>query len=501
MFKILYSQFKLTFASLLKFILFSILLVLALKANAFSNFPGAVDAAAKSLFGATASYTYSCAGCHGSQGFTLATGFGVDFKASALSLYPTVSIGALSNTQVQGIIQNIQAKDSDNDTATNQNEFMAGTNPGDPASKPAPVCTRANPTLAFTTASQTAVAGTAISYQLKLTNNDSSGCANSTFALDQVMPTGLTGTLSVQSIILAPGANQNFSVSINTLATLVAGSYNFSINSTNSGATTFKATANGTLIVTAPAPTPTCTPKAPEVILNPVSQNAVPGDTKKFQLSVKNLDSVECKSVAFMINSPAVTNLNIVLSAATLNLLPGQSGIVNVDASVANTLATSTALSFAVNTSSTSSTLHTTSTKGTINVSVTTNTQDTTPPTKPEILRAIKRGHRVKVSWSASTDDSMSVTYKVMIDGMSVGETQNTSMRLAIPSGSKALIVRATDPSGNYVDSTSFDLSLVKGYSSTNLGDSMETKTKKPHKSKKPEHTDDSDENSGETED
>jgi hypothetical protein len=272
-------------------------LLLTVEANAFSNFPGAVDAAAKSLYGATASYNFSCMGCHGSSGFGLATGFGVDFKATSQSLYAGVSIGALSNTQVTEIIKNYGTKDSDSDTASNQAEFLAATNPGDPASKPAPVCVRANPSLKFTTVSQSTVAGTSASYQLTLTNNDSAACTSSTFSLAQTVPSGITGALSMQSLVLAPGANQNFSISITPLATMAAGSYNFSVSATNSAATTFTVSANGTVVVTLPppppsptptatptaTPTPTCTPKAPDVILNPSSQNAEPGDNKKFQ--------------------------------------------------------------------------------------------------------------------------------------------------------------------------------------------------------------------------
>jgi hypothetical protein len=176
---------------------------------------------------------------------------------------------------------------------------------------------------------------------------------------------------------------------------------------------------------------------------------------------VKNLDSADCTAVSFTIKAPSVTGLALTLSAASLNLTPGQSGSINIDAAVAANITTSTALNFTANTSSTSSVLHSVSVKGTANVTVTTNVQDTTAPTKAAVVSVIKRGPRSKVSWTASTDESQNVIYKVIVDGKEIAETLNLSIRLRLPDGAAAIVIRAMDPSGNYSDSAAYDLSQI----------------------------------------
>jgi uncharacterized membrane protein len=458
-------------------------LVFSQNSNAYSNFTTALDKAAKNLYGASASYTFSCNGCHGASGFTLATQFGKDFKASAVSIFPTTSITNLTDANVQDIVKNFETKDSDLDLAINKAEFAAGTNPADSASKPAPVCTRGVPSLIFSTSSLSTEPGSAVSYQLTLTNNDSIECSNSTFELLASMPTNISGNLSIQSLILAPAATQKFSVAVTPSGAVTAGTYNFGVKATNAGATSFFKESAANLVVLSPKPSPTptptptatpsptptptptpvCVPKSPLVSLSPASQNAVPGDTKSFVLSVTNLDSAACGTVNFSLVAPAVTNLNLTLAKNSLSLNAGQNSNVNVSANIANTTATSQTLNFSINTSSATSALHSVSANGKINVTVATNVQDTEKPTEPTNLTVVAGHSRLKVSWDASTDNSGSVIYNVLVDGKVVAETNRTIVRMSLKAiaGANNLIIKAIDPSGNYFESKSFDLTSV----------------------------------------
>lgn len=76
---------------------------------------------------------------------------------------------------------------------------------------------------------------------------------------------------------------------------------------------------------------------------------------------------------------------------------------------------------------------------------------DTTPPTVPANLTAVKQGQKVKLSWGASSDDSGgSITYRVYRNGVQLASTQAANYTDTPPRRTTVTYhVTATDPSGN----------------------------------------------------
>jgi uncharacterized repeat protein (TIGR01451 family) len=91
-------------------------------------------------------------------------------------------------------------------------------------------CTPSIPLVGISPASQSAVAGTTLDYMVMVTNTDSDGCEESSFALEATVPAGWTNSISPDILNLSPGQ----SVSANLLVTspdgLAAANYGFSVN-------------------------------------------------------------------------------------------------------------------------------------------------------------------------------------------------------------------------------------------------------------------------------
>ncbi len=92
-------------------------------------------------------------------------------------------------------------------------------------------CTRNAPTVTFNTASQTVSAGGTVTYTATVTNKDTAGCTNSTFALS-LAETGtaanfvLPSTLSATSCALAPGGTCTSTLTVKSQAAAAAGAAN-----------------------------------------------------------------------------------------------------------------------------------------------------------------------------------------------------------------------------------------------------------------------------------
>src|SRR5262249_41897159 len=65
---------------------------------------------------------------------------------------------------------------------------------------PPPPCTRANPTVSASPLNPSTPAGGSVSYNVVVTNNDSSGCSNTTFSLATSLPAGWASTFSSVSL-------------------------------------------------------------------------------------------------------------------------------------------------------------------------------------------------------------------------------------------------------------------------------------------------------------
>ena len=114
---------------------------------------------------------------------------------------------------------------------------------------PAASCTRAAPKLVVTpTGTVWASAGATTTYAVTVTNQDSCGCAATTYDVGASVPTGW-GATSARTASLSPGASASSSVAVTVAAGVTANFYPVSLNGVNSAAATLKSSASGTVAV------------------------------------------------------------------------------------------------------------------------------------------------------------------------------------------------------------------------------------------------------------
>ena len=118
---------------------------------------------------------------------------------------------------------------------------------------PAPVCSRAAPTVSLSGSTAAVAAGSTVSYTVNVRNNDSAQCASTSFSLARTVPTGWTGTLSAGSIALAPGASGTATLQVISPASAAQGSYGIGSGVSSAVGGTHTANASSTYSVAAPA--------------------------------------------------------------------------------------------------------------------------------------------------------------------------------------------------------------------------------------------------------
>ncbi|GAB3351864.1 NEW3 domain-containing protein [Lysobacter tyrosinilyticus] len=190
-------------------------------------------------------------------------------------------------------------------------------------SPPAPVCTRAAPTISLTGSTTAVPAGSSISYTLALTNNDSVECATTSFNLADSVPAGWAGTLGVTSFSLAPGASNSTTLNVTSAASAAANPYTIGASASSSVGAVHAA--NTTIIYTVSAPPPVCTRAAPTISLTG-STTAVPaGSSISYTLSLTNNDSVECAATSFNLADSVPAGWTGTLGVTSFSVAPGAS--------------------------------------------------------------------------------------------------------------------------------------------------------------------------------
>lgn len=107
---------------------------------------------------------------------------------------------------------------------------------------PAPVCEAAAPLLSISSTAGEVVAGSTVNYSVTVTNQDSSDCSATNFALSAQTPAGWSSNSS--NVTLAPGASTTVNLSVTSATTATDGIYNIVVNAQNtaeSGLITSKA--------------------------------------------------------------------------------------------------------------------------------------------------------------------------------------------------------------------------------------------------------------------
>jgi hypothetical protein len=86
-------------------------------------------------------------------------------------------------------------------------------------------CTRNAPVASIAPGSQSAPAGTTVSYSLTLTNKDGAGCTATTFSLTSSVPTGWSGNLAPSALTLAADASATVPYPVTSASGSAAGTY------------------------------------------------------------------------------------------------------------------------------------------------------------------------------------------------------------------------------------------------------------------------------------
>lgn len=116
-----------------------------------------------------------------------------------------------------------------------------------------PQCVQSNPSVSLTAGSSNwAYAGGVVSYTLSVVNRDTSNCSSRSFSLSSQVPPGWSGSLSANSLSLAPGASATATLSVTSSSSAVAGFYDISANAANGSNST---TASASYVVEAPTTT------------------------------------------------------------------------------------------------------------------------------------------------------------------------------------------------------------------------------------------------------
>jgi uncharacterized membrane protein len=228
----------------------------------------------------------------------------------------------------------------------------------------APVsCTRAAPYLTVSGNAVNQAAGTAFVYTATLRNQDSAGCAATTFSLAGTTPSGWGSTVSPASVSLAPGASRTVSWSVASPATVATGTYPVSLRS-SSAQGIHSVVAN---TVYGAIAKPVCARKAPLVSLVGSTAPIQAGGSAVYQAKVTNQDSASCASTTFSLAGSVPTGWNKAFSASSLSLAPGASATSTMTVK-ASTTATAGTYTVGVGTASSSSSLHTRSSTTTVTV-------------------------------------------------------------------------------------------------------------------------------------
>ncbi|APR05141.1 NEW3 domain-containing protein [Thauera chlorobenzoica] len=112
-------------------------------------------------------------------------------------------------------------------------------------------CKRAAPAVLLSGPTQAVAAGTALSYTVAVSNNDSAACTSTSFSLARAVPTGWSGTLAANSLVLAPGSAASTTLTVASPTSASAGTYNVSATATHGASTSLSGSASSTYTVEA----------------------------------------------------------------------------------------------------------------------------------------------------------------------------------------------------------------------------------------------------------
>lgn len=200
------------------------------------------------------------------------------------------------------------------------------------APPPPQVCVRANPAVSPISQTKSAIAGSAVSYTITVTNMDSIDCGSSFYSLQAIAPSSSwSATLGSSLLSLAPGTRASVLLTLKSPISATAATYEGKLQVTNNAASASTSVASAFYTVSGTAaPAPVCTRAAP--VLTPSSQtkSASAGTTLIYTLTLTNKDSADCGSSVFNLQSIAPSSFIAGTSASSLSLAPGSSASFNL---------------------------------------------------------------------------------------------------------------------------------------------------------------------------
>lgn len=167
------------------------------------------------------------------------SGYLLDMTPETASWYdPALMVGRSFTDPVSGVTLTILAANSTGVTVSV--DF-------DAPSPPSPsTCTRANPTVSMTPSqSQSVAAGTAVTFSVAVTNNDTSHCPTATLNMQASLPNSdWNGTFGSPTLTIAPGASATATFTVTSPVSAANGVYSIGVSTVGSGGTTGNASAN-----------------------------------------------------------------------------------------------------------------------------------------------------------------------------------------------------------------------------------------------------------------
>lgn len=185
----------------------------------------------------------------------------------------------------------------------------------------AAVCTRAVPSISLSPASQTAAAGTTLTYTMTVQNNNTAACGTSSFNLGQVVPAGFAGALSATSLALAAGASGSVSWSATPASTVPGGTYGLDATATDAGAASSQASSHASYVVYSGDSTP------PAISITSPGANATVAAGKSLSISAAASDASGIQAVEFFVDGALLvrdTSAPYTVSWSTRKVAKGQ---------------------------------------------------------------------------------------------------------------------------------------------------------------------------------
>jgi hypothetical protein len=204
--------------------------------------------------------------------------------------------------------------------AAYQSRWFMQTAKFDNVSAPSAVCTRANPTLVLSPASQAGVSGKNVTYTISLTNNDTSTCGASSFNLSSSAPNFVTANLNAYTLAVAPGSTGTATLTVASLASTPAANYTINISAMNSLSTTMTAAASAAMNVTSD-----CVLSAPTITYTPSSQTTFGTMSTNYSVTILSNDTSACLPRLFSLSTASSSNFLVTkMEPYNLTIAPGQ---------------------------------------------------------------------------------------------------------------------------------------------------------------------------------